>query len=412
MKSLHPLLLSAFCGTALAAATPNVVVIFMDDMGYGDIGAYGATKQKTPHLDRMAAEGMKLTSFYAAPVCSVSRAQMMTGCYGARISVPGVYFPGHTNGLNPAETTIAEHLKQQGYATQCIGKWHLGDQPEFLPTKQGFDHYFGIPYSNDMQKTAKDTGAKVVPLMRDDKVAELLTDEAQSRIVERVAKLLALAASASEHEAQTAMNTAQRLMLEHNVAEAQRTGRSFISRTLGEPSGRLEEARSYIGGLLMRHFFVESVELRVWMARQGRRGTVIEITGTPENVAMAEYVYTFLDRTAEALWGEHKRRQGIPGDRDRRAFRAGVIRGFRRKLESERAGHQEQGLVWVGDPALREHHRTRYPRLVHVRRGGSSGHEARRHGEAAGQTVVLHRPVEGGHSTRPSGPLRLGPGKS
>jgi len=242
--------------------------------------------------------------------------------------------------------------------------------------------------------------------------ADAAEDAPKSRVVERVAKLLALAASASEHEAQTAMNTAQRLMLEHNVAEAQRTGRSFISRTLGEPSGRLEEARSYIGGLLMRHFFVESVELRVWMARQGRRGTVIEITGTPENVAMAEYVYTFLDRTAEALWGEHKRRQGIPGDRDRRAFRAGVIRGFRRKLESERAGHQEQGLVWVGDPALREHHRTRYPRLVHVRRGGSSGHEARRHGEAAGQTVVLHRPVEGGHSTRPSGPLRLGPGKS
>lgn len=168
-----------------AEQRPNVVIIFIDDLGYADIGPFGATKQKTPHLDRMAQEGMKLTSFYAAPVCSVSRAQLMTGCYGARISVPGVYFPGHANGLNPAETTIAEHLKAQGYATQCVGKWHLGDQPEFLPTNQGFDHYFGIPYSNDMQKTAKDTGAKVMPLLRDDKVAELLTDEAQSRIVER-----------------------------------------------------------------------------------------------------------------------------------------------------------------------------------------------------------------------------------
>jgi arylsulfatase A len=183
-------LLSVFATFLLAvgslhSAPPNVVIIFIDDLGYADIGPFGATKQKTPNLDRMAQEGMKLTSFYAAPVCSVSRAQLMTGCYGARISVPGVYFPGHSNGLNPAETTIAEHLKMQGYATQCIGKWHLGDQPEFLPTKQGFDHYFGIPYSNDMQKTAKDTGAKVVPLLRDDKVAELLTDEAQSRIVER-----------------------------------------------------------------------------------------------------------------------------------------------------------------------------------------------------------------------------------
>jgi arylsulfatase A len=168
-----------------AEQRPNVVIIFIDDLGYADIGPFGATKQKTPNLDRMAKEGMKLTSFYAAPVCSVSRAQLMSGCYGARISVPGVYFPGHANGLNPAETTIAEHLKTQGYATQCIGKWHLGDQPEFLPTKQGFDHYFGIPYSNDMQKMAKDTGAKVVPLLSDDKVAELLTDEAQSRIVER-----------------------------------------------------------------------------------------------------------------------------------------------------------------------------------------------------------------------------------
>ena len=173
-------------GTAmLAAAKPNVVIIFMDDMGYGDIGCYGATKQKTPHLDRMAAEGMKLTSFYAAPVCSVSRAQLLTGCYGVRIDVPGVYGPGSAQGLNPSEATIAERLKDLGYATMCIGKWHVGDQPEFLPTKQGFDGYFGIPYSNDMQLKSTATGQRVTPLLRDDKVAELLTDEQQSRIVER-----------------------------------------------------------------------------------------------------------------------------------------------------------------------------------------------------------------------------------
>lgn len=164
---------------------PNFVVIFIDDLGYADIGPFGATKQKTPHLDRMAAEGMKLTSFYAAPVCSVSRAQLLTGCYGARVSVPGVYFPAGPQGLNPAESTIAERLKEHGYATQCVGKWHLGDQPEFLPTKQGFDHYFGIPYSNDMQRKSQATGERVVPLLRDDKVAELLTDAQQSRIVER-----------------------------------------------------------------------------------------------------------------------------------------------------------------------------------------------------------------------------------
>lgn len=170
--------------SSLTAKQPNLVILFIDDLGYADIGPFGATKQKTPNLDRMAREGMKLTSFYAAPVCSVSRAQMMTGCYGARVSVPGVYPPGSRNGLNPAETTIAEHLKKQGYATQCIGKWHLGDQPPFLPTKQGFDHYLGIPYSNDMLKTATVNGQRVVPLVRDEKVERLLVEEDQDRIEE------------------------------------------------------------------------------------------------------------------------------------------------------------------------------------------------------------------------------------
>lgn len=177
-------LVPALAGAA-AAVKPNVVIIFIDDMGYADIGPFGATKQKTPHLDRMAREGMKLTSFYAAPVCSVSRAQLLTGCYGARVSVPGVYFPAGAQGLNPREFTIAERLKEHGYATQCVGKWHLGDQPPFLPTRQGFDHYLGIPYSNDMQRRAKATGERVVPLLRDDKVTELLSDAEQSRLVER-----------------------------------------------------------------------------------------------------------------------------------------------------------------------------------------------------------------------------------
>lgn len=175
----------AFLVPAIHAAPPNIVIIFIDDMGYADIGPFGATKQKTPNLDRMAKEGMKLTSFYAAPVCSVSRAQLLTGCYGVRISVPAVYFPGGKNGLNPAENTIAELLKGKGYATACIGKWHVGDQPEFLPTKQGFDQYFGIPYSNDMQVKAVGGSERVSPLLRDDKVVELLTDEQQSSIVER-----------------------------------------------------------------------------------------------------------------------------------------------------------------------------------------------------------------------------------
>lgn len=187
MKTLF-VLLAALWAAATPARPPNVVVIFIDDLGYGDIGPFGATKQRTPHLDRMAKEGMKLTSFYATPVCSVSRAQMMTGCYGARVSVPGVYFPGQSVGLNPSEVTVAERLKEKGYATQMVGKWHLGDQPEFLPTRQGFDHYFGIPYSNDMLKKSAETKTPVVPLLRDEKVVELMDGEGQRRMVELYTK--------------------------------------------------------------------------------------------------------------------------------------------------------------------------------------------------------------------------------
>jgi len=138
------------CAAAADAARPNFVVINIDDLGYADIGPYGSNN-KTPNLDRMAREGRKLTSHYAAPVCSPSRSALMTGCYPKRVlPIPGVLFPAAAVGLNPDETTIAEVLKGAGYATACVGKWHLGDQAEFLPTRQGFDYYYGIPYSNDM----------------------------------------------------------------------------------------------------------------------------------------------------------------------------------------------------------------------------------------------------------------------
>ena len=143
-------LLSSGGMAAEPIASPNIVLIFIDDMGYGDIGPFGNTKVKTPHLDRFAAEGMKFTSFYATPVCSMSRACLMTGCYNVRVSIPGVLFPGSRIGLHSDEVTLAEVVKQKGYATICIGKWHLGHREPFLPTKQGFDSYFGIPYSNDM----------------------------------------------------------------------------------------------------------------------------------------------------------------------------------------------------------------------------------------------------------------------
>lgn len=134
---------------------PNFIVINIDDLGYADIGPFGGSVP-TPHLDRMAREGLRLTSHYAAPVCSPSRAALMTGCYPKRVlPTPHVLFPVAAVGLSPDEVTVAEVLKSAGYATACIGKWHLGDQTEFLPTRQGFDSYFGIPYSNDMGTAAE-----------------------------------------------------------------------------------------------------------------------------------------------------------------------------------------------------------------------------------------------------------------
>jgi len=130
---------------------PNIVLIFTDDQGYGDVGSYGATGFTTPNLDQLAVEGMRFTHFYSAQaVCSASRAALMTGCYPNRIGIHGALMPWSKNGINENEITIAELLKGKGYATAIYGKWHLGHHEKFLPLQHGFDEYFGIPYSNDM----------------------------------------------------------------------------------------------------------------------------------------------------------------------------------------------------------------------------------------------------------------------
>ncbi len=140
-------------GRAEAAESrpPNVVIIFTDDLGYADVGVFGGKGFKTPHLDRMAKEGIRFVNFHVSQaVCSASRAALLTGCYNNRLGIHGALGPGAKIGLNPSEMTIAEVVKQKGYATGMFGKWHLGDHPSFLPVKQGFDEYYGIPYSNDM----------------------------------------------------------------------------------------------------------------------------------------------------------------------------------------------------------------------------------------------------------------------
>lgn len=161
---------------------PNFVVIFIDDLGYGDIEPFGSKINITPNLSRMASEGMKLTSFYvASPLCTPSRAALMTGCYPQRVGLNrgsghAVLFPGDIHGLHPDEITIAETLRTAGYATGCFGKWHLGDQPQFLPTAQGFDAYFGIPYSNDMWPGLKRWQFPDLPILRNTDVVGLVKD--------------------------------------------------------------------------------------------------------------------------------------------------------------------------------------------------------------------------------------------
>ncbi len=182
-----------------AAPQPNVVLIFIDDMGYGDVGFNGATVPKTPNLDQMAAEGMKFTDFYVGcAVCSGSRTALLTGCHYQRLSMNAVLFPNSNRGLHPDEVTLADMFKGAGYRTACVGKWHLGHLPPCLPTYQGFDSYWGIPYSNDMwidpanrladdiviregltlaQLKAGHKQKNVVPILRNEEVIEYPADQ-------------------------------------------------------------------------------------------------------------------------------------------------------------------------------------------------------------------------------------------
>ncbi|MBN1509047.1 MAG: sulfatase-like hydrolase/transferase [Sedimentisphaerales bacterium] len=194
------LLLHPAAVRAADSPRPNLVIINIDDLGYGDIGPFGSTLNRTPHLDRMATEGRRLTTFYAAPVCSPSRAALMTGCYPKRsLPIPHVLFPGNDVGLAPSEVTVAELLKSAGYATGIVGKWHLGDQPEFLPTRQGFDEWFGLPYSNDMGPAADGVKSSFgvplpaesknpqppLPLMRGETVVQRVLATDQTQLVTR-----------------------------------------------------------------------------------------------------------------------------------------------------------------------------------------------------------------------------------
>jgi arylsulfatase A-like enzyme len=183
---------------------PNIIFVLVDNLGYGDIGCFGSTKHRTPHIDRLGEEGIRLTSFYSsAPVCTPSRASFLTGCYPRRVGLhvdyngTQVLMAVSSRGLNPDEITLPEILREEGYATACFGKWHLGDQPPFLPLHHGFDEFFGLPYSEDMgERDAWEfrVAAPPLPLIEGDTVIEappdpgLLTGRFTKRAVEFIAE--------------------------------------------------------------------------------------------------------------------------------------------------------------------------------------------------------------------------------
>jgi len=231
-------------------------------------------------------------------------------------------------------------------------------------------------------------------------------DGQRSRLLKRIHDLLALAGSSNRHEAQTAAAMAHRLMLKHNIEVAERSGaRHYRYAHLGRPTGRVPEHEHILAAILAEHFFVEAIWVPAFRPEDGKRGSVLEICGTRENVAMAEHVHAFLRETAERLWAEHKRAHQVRSNRDRRGYCSGVMEGFRERLAAEKASCRQQGLVWVGDADLRRYHRQRHPYVRHVRLQGSRGAQARSQGREAGRRIVLRRGLEDGSS----GPSAAGP---
>ena len=221
-------------------------------------------------------------------------------------------------------------------------------------------------------------------------------DRTQARVVARVQKLLALAESSNRHEAELAASTAQRIMLRHNlevVREAADDTRDCGHLWLGQPTGRVQLHERTLGALLVEHFFVEAIWIPVYRPHDGKRGTVLEICGRPENLAMAEYVHAFVLRTIERLWKEHKRAMGVRSNRPRRSFLAGAVAGFSDKLAAQKRRTEREGLVWVGDASVGEYFGRRHPRTRSTGRSTTGDRQAYAEGHSAGRRIVLSRPV-------------------
>jgi hypothetical protein len=225
--------------------------------------------------------------------------------------------------------------------------------------------------------------------------------EAEEKVVDRIARLLALAESPNRHEAEAAMAAAQRLMLRHNLDTVRaHAARDYGFAHLGKPNGRVGEHERLVAMILGKHFFVEAIWIPVYRPLEGKRGSVLEICGTRANLAIAEYVHAFLHHAAERLWREHRRAAGIASDRERRTYLAGVMTGFSERLVRQDAKSRNEGLVWVRDGDLAGYFRRRHPHVRHVRHAGRRRTDAWVRGREAGRSIVLHRPVDAPAATR------------
>lgn len=230
--------------------------------------------------------------------------------------------------------------------------------------------------------------------------APVASEEAPHPVLDRISKLLALAESPNEHEAQAAMGAAQRLMLKHNIEAAVTGSRAnYCFRYLGEPSGRIAEHVRNLASILDQFFFVQVIWMPMWRVSEGKRGKVLEVCGTRENVELAAYVYDFLIYTSDALYRADRKRRGDRSHRARRKFLAGVMNGFKLRLLGERQKSEAQGLVWIGDPELEGYFRRRHPHLRWTRYAISARDEAYSRGQTAGRNIVLHRGVQAGPGT-------------
>jgi hypothetical protein len=284
---------------------------------------------------------------------------------------------------------VLKHEMAHQYVHEVLGR---ADEPAHGPAFRDVCDRLGI----DASASGMPTGTEDAP-----------TREGHRKILERVSQLLALAQSSNVHEAQTATTLAQKLMLKYNLESAALGARrGYDVRHVRDPSGRITESERLLSIILGEHFFVEVIWVPVYRPCEKKRGQVLEICGTPANLEMAAYVHAFLTNAAEHLWREHKRGEDIRGNRDRRTYLAGVMEGFREKLEAENKKHRAEGLVWVGDADLEAYYRKRHPHIRHSRTMGHVRTDAHVAGRSAGRRLVLHRGI-GSDSTQARGPALL-----